>query len=161
MLVTARSSDVETAVRPEESEGESREGEREQGPAISRRVQIRWGDMDAFGHVNNAVYLTYIEEAHDELIRRTVGEGDGSSHVVVARMEIDFLAQLTQADGPVTVTCRLESLGRSSIRTVEELTTVHGRLAARARSVMVKVARGSGGSLPLSEAERRALGGGA
>ena len=113
--------------------------------------------MDAFGHVNNAVYLTYIEEAHDEFLRRTVGDGDHSANVVVARVEIDFLIQLTQADGPLRVSCRLESLGRSSIKTSEELITADGRSAARARSVMVKVARDSGEPAELSEAERKAL----
>ena len=124
---------------------------------VSRRVQIRWRDMDAFGHVNNAVYLTYIEEAHDEFVRRTLGDGDGSSHIVIARIEIDFLAQLTQADGPLTVTCRLDRVGNSSIHTTEELTTVDGRPAARGRSVMVKVGRDSGESRPLTEDERLAL----
>ena len=125
--------------------------------AIEKSVPIRWRDMDAFGHVNNAVYLTYIEEAHDEFLRHTVGNGDGSAHVVVARIEIDFLAQLTQGDGPLVASCKLESLGRTSITTAEELSTFDGRLAARARSVMVKVARDTGVPEPLSEDERRAL----
>ena len=129
--------------------------------AIERSVPIRWRDMDAFGHVNNAVYLTYIEEAHDEFLRRTVGDGDGSAHVVVARIEIDFLAQLTPSDGPLVASCKLESLGRTSITTVEELSTADGRLAARARSVMVKVGRDTGVPEPLTEAERRAFSSGA
>jgi acyl-CoA thioester hydrolase len=116
--------------------------------------------MDAFGHVNNAVFLTYIEEAHDEFLRRTVGDGDGSAHVVVARIEIDFLVQLTQSDGPLIASCKLESLGRTSITTVEELSTADGRLAARARSVMVKVERDTGVPEPLSDGERRAFRGG-
>jgi acyl-CoA thioester hydrolase len=125
--------------------------------AFERRVPIRWRDMDAFGHVNNAVYLTYIEEAHDEFLAGTVGDGDGESHVVMARVEMDFLAPLTQDDDHVVVSCRLESLGNSSIRTVEEIVAADGRRAARSRSVMVKVERGSGRSLPLSPTEREAL----
>ena len=127
-------------------------------PAAEREVSIRWRDMDAFGHVNNAVYLTYVEEAHDEFLRVTVGEGDGSAHVVVARVEIDFLAPLTQDDRYVTARCRLESLGTSSIVTSEELVAGDGRVAARARSVMVKVDRATGRAVPLSEREREALG---
>ena len=125
-----------------------------------RRVPIRWRDMDAFGHANNAVYLTYVEEAHDEFLGATVGDGDGSAHVVMARIELDFIAPLTQDDEHVVVSCRLESLGSSSIRTAEEIVAADGRCAARSRSVMVKVERGSGRSLPLSAEERAALSGG-
>jgi acyl-CoA thioesterase FadM len=88
-----------------------------------------------------------------------VGDGDGESHVVMARVEMDFLAPLTQDDDHVVVSCRLESLGNSSIRTVEEIVAADGRPAARSRSVMVKVERGSGRSLPLSPTEREALSG--
>ena len=35
-----------------------------------KRVEIRWRDIDAFGHVNNAVYLTYFEEARDEWMEK-------------------------------------------------------------------------------------------
>ena len=38
-----------------------------------RRVEIRWRDMDAYGHVNNAVYLTYLEWARDEWIQGVLG----------------------------------------------------------------------------------------
>jgi len=36
----------------------------------TKRIEIRWRDMDGFGHVNNAVYLTYLEEARDEFYKR-------------------------------------------------------------------------------------------
>jgi acyl-CoA thioester hydrolase len=139
------------------TDGDGVRGDGFRPTAFKRSVAIRWRDMDALGHVNNAVYLTYIEEAHDEFLRQTVGDGDGSAHVVVARVEIDFLTQLTQEDGPVTASCRLESLGNSSLRTKEELITVGGRTAARARSVMVKVARDTGEPASLTDAERRSL----
>ena len=38
-----------------------------------KRIEIRWRDQDAYGHVNNAVYLTYLEEARDEWLEQTLG----------------------------------------------------------------------------------------
>ena len=156
-MTAARPSTDGAAAMGRTERSRDRDGDGARPSAIEKSVPIRWRDMDAFGHVNNAVFLTYIEEAHDEFLRRTVGDGDGSAHVVVARIEIDFLVQLTQSDGPLIASCKLESLGRSSITTVEELSTVDGRLAARARSVMVKVARDTGVPEPLSDGERRAF----
>ena len=159
MTAARRSTDGAAAMGRTERSGDRDDDGAEPSP-IEKSVPIRWRDMDAFGHVNNAVFLTYIEEAHDEFLRRTVGDGDGSAHVVVARIEIDFLVQLTQSDGPLIASCKLESLGRTSITTVEELSTADGRLAARARSVMVKVERDTGVPEPLSDGERRAFRGG-
>ena len=42
-----------------------------------KRIPIRWRDMDAYGHVNNAVFLNYLEEARDEMVRRLFGRQDG------------------------------------------------------------------------------------
>src|SRR3982751_3811505 len=39
-----------------------------------KRIEIRWRDVDAYGHVNNAVYLTYLEEVRDEWLRGRPGE---------------------------------------------------------------------------------------
>ena len=39
----------------------------------TKRIEIRWRDMDGFGHVNNAVYLTYLEEARDQFLTELLG----------------------------------------------------------------------------------------
>lgn len=46
------------------------------------RIEVRWGDMDAMGHVNNAVYFKYCESARIELLRRLgiKGRAEGSTH---------------------------------------------------------------------------------
>ena len=46
--------------------------------AFEKRIEIRWRDLDAYGHVNNAVYLNYLEEARDEWLNRTLPEGSCS-----------------------------------------------------------------------------------
>ena len=57
------------------------------------KVNIRFSDLDLFGHVNNAVYLTYYEEARVAYFNEVVGyDYDWSTEgVILARVEIDFV----------------------------------------------------------------------
>jgi acyl-CoA thioester hydrolase len=120
-------------------------------------IEIRWRDIDAFGHVNNAVFLTYLEECRDEFMAAALeGVGDANDFVL-ARVAIDYRRPLTQADDRITVRCRLDGLGRASVRTSEEILTASGEVAAAAESVMVPLAPGGAGSRPLTEAERRSF----
>ncbi|GBC87278.1 Long-chain acyl-CoA thioesterase FadM [bacterium HR12] len=122
------------------------------------RLQIRWRDMDAYGHVNNAVYLTYLEEARDAWVQRVLGPvSEDTWHFVLARVAIDYRRELKQEDREVLVRCRLDSIGRSSIRTREEIRTLDGTLSAEAASVIVPRDPDTGRSRPLTEAERAAL----
>src|SRR5690606_7056207 len=76
-------------------------------PALhEKRIEIRWRDMDAYGHVNNAVYLTYLEEVRDEWLDRAL-DGVGSAwDFVLARVAIDFRSELRQDDDVVVGSCR-------------------------------------------------------
>ncbi len=122
------------------------------------RLQIRWRDMDAYGHVNNAVYLNYLEEARDAWVQRVLGPvSEDTWHFVLARVAIDFRSELKQDDREILVRCRLDSIGRSSIRTREEIRKLDGTLSAEAASVIVPRDPESGRSRPLTEAERAAL----
>ena len=56
-------------------------------------IKTRWKDLDAFRHINNAVYLTYIEDARIELLRRWKITQDGKS-VIVASVKIDYFKQV-------------------------------------------------------------------
>jgi acyl-CoA thioester hydrolase len=100
-----------------------------------KEIEIRWRDLDPYGHVNHAVFLTYLEEVRDEWLIGAVG--DDALGYVVARVEIDFRRELTQADDRVVARVRLDSLGTSSVRTVEELTVPNGTVAAAAKAVLV------------------------
>jgi acyl-CoA thioester hydrolase len=121
-----------------------------------KRIEIRWRDIDHFGHVNNAVYLTYLEEARDEWVDNAVGESGGWDFVL-ARVAIDYRRELTQADDVVIARCALEGLGRSSVRTREELVTLSGELSAEAEAVLVARDRETGRSRPLTPEERTAF----
>ena len=56
-------------------------------------IQTRWKDMDSFGHINNAVYLTYIEDARTTLFKRWNLKSQNTS-VIVASLKIDYFIQI-------------------------------------------------------------------
>jgi acyl-CoA thioester hydrolase len=124
-----------------------------------KRIEIRWRDLDAYNHVNNAVYLTYLEEARDEWLERALGSDDAAWGYVLARVAIDFRRELRQDDDEVVASCALARLGNSSVTTREELRTRDGELAAEAEAVLVARDPGSGQTRPLSDDERTALAG--
>ncbi len=124
---------------------------------LERRVELRWRDMDAYGHVNNAVYLNYLEEARDAWVQEVLGKATDTWDFVLARVAIDFKQELKQEDGAVVVRCALDSFGRSSVRTREEIVKQDGTISAVAESVIVARDPKVGRSRPLNDAEREAL----
>ena len=121
------------------------------------RIVIRWRDMDAYGHVNNGVYLNYLEEARDRLVQDVLGGVADTWDFVLARVAIDFRSELRQDDGEIVVRCRIESIGRASIRTREEIVKADGTPSAEAESVIGPRDAGTGRSRPLTDEERAAL----
>jgi acyl-CoA thioester hydrolase len=122
-----------------------------------KEIEIRWRDQDAYGHVNNAVFLTYLEEARDEWLEQALGSPGNAWDYVLARVEVDFRRELTQADDRLVARCELQSLGTSSLRTREELVTAAGELAAEAQAVLVARDPETGHSRPLTDEERAKL----
>jgi acyl-CoA thioester hydrolase len=123
--------------------------------AAEVRIPIRWRDVDAYGHVNNAVFLNYLEEARDRLVDSLFGAQ--AWDFVIARVAIDFRSELRQEDREVIVRCAVTSFGTSSVRTQELVHAVDGRLSAEAESVIVARDPRAGRSRPLTEAERTIL----
>lgn len=120
------------------------------------RIVVRWRDMDDYGHVNNAVYLTYLEECRDRMVERLFGSGDAWDFVL-AHVGIDYRNELKQADGEVVIRCAVASVGRSSVRTRERVEKADGTVAADAEAVIVPRGPGGSGSRPLTDEERRIL----
>lgn len=121
-----------------------------------KRVEIRWRDVDALGHVNNAVYATYLEECRDEWLERGLGDDEAAWDFVVARLEIDFRSELRLEDDVAVAACGLARLGTSSVTTKE--TIVAGdKLVAEAEAVLVARNRERTGSRPLTDTERASL----
>jgi acyl-CoA thioester hydrolase len=122
-----------------------------------KRIEIRWRDVDAYRHVNNAVYATYLEECRDEWPERALaGEGDPWDFVL-ARVAIDFREELTQEDDEVVVSVTLERIGTASLTLREEIRKRDGTLSAEAEAVLVARDRERGRSRPLTGDEREAL----
>ncbi len=118
-------------------------------------MTVRWRDLDAFGHVNNAVYLTYLEAARVELWRSRMGGRDARDiPFVVARVEIDYRRPLGLGER-VRVELGCVSIGRKSF-TLAYRVLGDGRPAAEARSVQVCVEPG-GSTIPVPGALRRVL----
>jgi acyl-CoA thioester hydrolase len=118
-------------------------------------IAIRWRDIDNYGHVNNAVYLNYLEECRDRLVEELFGTEEAWDFVL-AHVSIDFRSELTQGDGEVLVRCEVAGFGRSSVRTRERIEKRDGTVSAEAESVIVPRLR-DGGSRPLTEREREVL----
>ena len=123
----------------------------------AKEIEIRWRDLDSFGHVNHVVFLTYIEEARDEWLGRALGNPDDVWSYVVARVEIDYRRELKLEDDVVVARCRLERIGNSSVTTRESISTRGGELAAEAQAVLVARDEQTGRSRPIHERERAAF----
>jgi acyl-CoA thioester hydrolase len=122
-----------------------------------KEIEIRWRDLDAFGHVNNVVYLTYLEEARDEWLGRSLGDPTLIWDFVIARVAIDFRRELSLEDDTIVARCRLGGIGTSSIRTQELIVTRDGELVAEAEAVLVARDPSTRRSRPLTDTERAAL----
>ena len=100
---------------------------------------LRWSDMDAFGHVNNVVFLRYLEEARIDFTFTTageVGEKAFSEGSVVARHEIDYLRPLVYRPEPVIIETWLTKLGNASFTVAYEVKDAE-TLYARASTIVV------------------------
>jgi len=117
------------------------------------QVPVRFCDLDAMGHVNNATYLTYLEQARNECYLALRGWEDradleGGLDFVVARAEADFVRPVHYG-GTVTVTVWPEAVGRSSFRLAYELHDQAGELALRALTVQVSFDWATSASKPV------------
>jgi acyl-CoA thioester hydrolase len=122
-----------------------------------KRIEIRWRDVDAYQHVNNAVYATYFEECRDEWVSRVLGPVADEWDFVLARVAIDFRRELRLEHEWAVASCRLERVGTSSFTLREELRAGEGWLSAESEAVLVARDRDAGGSRPLTDTERAAL----
>ena len=120
---------------------------------------VRWDDIDAFGHVNNATYLVYAQEArfHWSFVQFEGRENRPSIvEMVVARAEVDFIEPIYEGGKYVDVHLWIEKIGTASFVMVYEI-SANGVLYARIKSVQVAVSMASKKSRPLNDAEREFL----
>jgi acyl-CoA thioester hydrolase len=109
---------------------------------------VRWDDLDAFGHVNNAVYLTYAQEARFAW--------SGILEMVVARAEVDFIAPIYDGDTFLDIELWVSAIGNSSFTMTYEL-KMKGELVARVKTVQVTVDMSTKKSQPIGDEQRAFL----
>ena len=109
---------------------------------------VRWDDLDAFGHVNNAVYLTYAQEARFAW--------SGILEMVVARAEVDFIAPIYDGDTFLDIELWVSAIGNSSFTMTYEI-KMKGELVARVKTVQVTVDMGTKRSHPIDDEQRAFL----
>ncbi|MEI6870619.1 MAG: thioesterase family protein [Actinomycetota bacterium] len=110
---------------------------------------IRWDDIDAFGHVNNAKYLTYIQEAR--FLWAPIVE------MVVARAEVDYIAPIYEGGRFYDVNLWVEAIGNSSFTMGYEVVGDNGVVHAKVKTVQVAVSMETKKSRPLTDSEREFL----
>jgi len=113
-------------------------------------LQVRFRDLDAMGHVNNAVYATYLEQARVDYYADVLGVGLDDIDTVLVNLEIDYRHEVTLADETVTVAMGVRSIGESSVVVGYEV-RAGDRVAATAETTQVYVDPDEGGSRPLPE----------
>ena len=123
------------------------------------KIHVRWDDLDAFGHINNAKYLTYVQEARVDFTwfsRQRAGKNPLLSDMVVARAEVDYIEPIY--DGGMEIDCQvwITKIGNSSFEMEYEI--IHkGVIRARAKTTQVGVSLETKKSRPLSDEEREFL----
>jgi len=115
---------------------------------FTNKQYVRWGDLDAFGHVNNATYLIYAQEARYAWSKML--------EMVVARAEVDFIAPIYTGDIYIDVEIWVNKIGASSFGVTYEMKN-GDELVAVVKTVQVTVSMDTKKSRPLNDAEREFL----
>ncbi len=122
-------------------------------------LPLQWGDQDAFGHVNNTVYLRWCESARIEYLQR-IGLwmiNDDGIGPILANISCDYRKPLTFPD-TVHIGVRVDKIGNSSFRMDHVVISEQLKIvAAEVRSTIVVVDYKRGKSVPVPEPVRAAI----
>jgi acyl-CoA thioester hydrolase len=120
---------------------------------------VRWDDLDAFGHVNNAKYLTFVQEARFLWATEEFSAAMRESsliEMVVARAEIDFIEPIYDDGRFVDIEISIEKIGNSSFNMLFTVSD-EGKVFAKVKTVQVAVSLETKKSRPLTDKEREFL----
>ena len=115
---------------------------------FTNKQYVRWGDLDAFGHVNNSTYLIFAQEARYAWSKM--------HEMVVARAEVDFIAPIYTGDIYIDVEIWVNKIGTSSFGVTYEMKN-GDELLAVVKTVQVTVSMDTKKSRPMNDAEREFL----
>lgn len=119
-------------------------------------LPLRWSDLDAFNHVNNARYLTYIEQARIEWLQRIGAPWVTDDYAPVLAQTLLNYARPIEYPASVFVELFATRLGSSSLTLGHRIVAADGTLHSDGHAVMVWIDRDSGRPRPLPEGVRRA-----
>ncbi|MBN1956036.1 MAG: acyl-CoA thioesterase [Anaerolineae bacterium] len=121
-------------------------------------VEVRWRDLDALGHVNNAVYMTYLEKARVDYLRELglVTFAPGEIGLILAEVTCTYRAPISLGEA-VTVCVRVSELRRSSFIFEYRMEGEGGRLVATAHTVQVCYDYQLGRSMPIPDHWRETI----
>ena len=117
------------------------------------RLQTRWTDFDALGHITHAAYPVSLDEARDAVLTATVGPFTEFAWVI-AHASIDYKREIVQGAREVVVRSRIADVGRTSITFEQEVVGPGGEIAAACTSVLVAWDREARAARPIEERER-------
>ncbi len=112
-------------------------------------LDTRFRDIDAMGHVNNAVYATFIEHGRVSYLKQVAGVDPEAVGIVIANLEIEYRRPIEFGE-TVTLRVTVPEIGGTSLRFDVEI-LVDGDLAAESTSRLVHVDRESGESTPIPD----------
>lgn len=122
-------------------------------------IEVRFRDCDLLGHVNNAVYLSYLEQARVGYWQRLSGSAGVPRSFILARAECDYRAPATLGDRLV-VRVAVASIGRTSFTLDYEVLNARTRqVVVTAKTVQVMYDYTAGRSIPIPEHLRARLAG--
>ena len=118
--------------------------------------RLRFNDTDALGHVNNAVFAVMLEQGRSELATLAgLPVGGTDQQLVIVRLELDFVAEMTWP-GDVRIETAVAELGGRSIKLRQQLSCGEV-VTARAMTVLVVLDRATGRAAPLTDQWRQSL----
>jgi acyl-CoA thioester hydrolase len=120
------------------------------------RLQTRWTDFDALGHITHAAYPVYLDEGRDAVLTATVGPFSEFAWVI-AHVSMDYKREIVQGAREVVVRSRIVEVGRTSITFEQEVVGPDGEVAAAATSVLVAWDREARAARPIEDGERALL----
>lgn len=119
-------------------------------------MRVRFRDIDPMGHVNNALYATYMEQARADYFAEIVGEQLAEVGSVLASLSVEFHEPIEPGE-TITVAVRVAELGETSIPMDYEVRREDGSVAATAETVQVVYDRETETTKPIPDDWRAAI----
>ncbi|MDI9895618.1 acyl-CoA thioesterase [Rhodococcus sp. IEGM 1381] len=127
------------------------------GRTFTCTLEVRWGDSDRLGHVNNTRFVEYLQEGRVQFLNAAFGGPGVRGAAVVRKLTTDFLHPILDDSGPLTIELWITRIGNTSYGVRHVVTDRDGTVCADAEALMVAFDLDTSSSRPLDEHERGLL----